>query len=177
MGIESFRNLDPSGLANGFTTQRTLLKGEIYMTVGPYARALCAASFFTACLAAQTVSSSLQGIVLDPANALVPNAAVTLSNIDNGSSKSATTDNSGLFRFLDVTPGNYTLNVKLAGFKNLTETNIAMAANETRDLGRLTLELGNATETVSVTAEAPRSSWRAPKRPRRSKGQLSATSP
>ncbi len=124
------------------------------MTVGPYARALCAASFFTACLAAQTVSSSLQGIVLDPANALVPNAAVTLSNIDNGSSKSATTDNSGLFRFLDVTPGNYTLNVKLAGFKNLTETNIAMAANETRDLGRLTLELGNATETISVMAEA-----------------------
>ena len=118
------------------------------------AQLICALTLFSTCQFAQTVSSSLQGIVLDPANALVPNAEVTLTGLDTGSKRSVTTDTSGLFRFLDITPGNYSLTIKVTGFKSLNETNINLAANETRDLGRLTLELGNTTETISVMAEA-----------------------
>jgi len=103
---------------------------------------------------AQTVSSSLVGTVLDPASAVVPNAAVTLTDTDNGSSRQGATDSAGVFRFLNLTPGNYSISVKVAGFKTMTQSNIMVAANETRDAGNLTLAIGNTSDTISVTAEA-----------------------
>jgi hypothetical protein len=124
------------------------------MTVGRLARVACALTLFTACLIGQTVSSSLVGTVLDPASAVVPGASVTLNDLDNGSVRSVVTDSSGLFRFVNVTPGNYTVSVQVTGFKNLVQTSIVVSANETRDLGKLALALGNTTEKISVEAQA-----------------------
>jgi hypothetical protein len=118
------------------------------------AQSICVLSLFTACLVGQTVSSSLQGTVLDPANAAVPNAPVTLTDKDTGAVHSAETDNSGLFRFLDLLPGNYSLSVRAPGFKGFTEANITVEANQIRDIGKLAIEVGNTSETVTVTAEA-----------------------
>src|ERR1044071_2684585 len=112
------------------------------MTVGRLVRAICALTFLAACLLGQTVSSSLVGTVLDPASAVVPGANVTLTDLDNGSVRSVQTDSSGLFRFVNVTPGNYTVSVQVTGFKNMVQTNIVVAANETHDLGKLTMALG-----------------------------------
>jgi len=105
-------------------------------------------------LSAQTVSGSLQGTVVDPANAIVPNAPVTLLETSTGVSRQATTDGTGLFRFLNLSPGTYSVTVKAAGFKQFTSNNITVAANETRDIARLELQLGNTSESVTVTAEA-----------------------
>jgi hypothetical protein len=109
---------------------------------------------FAAGLSGQTVSSSVTGSVLDPAEAVVPNAAITLTDKDTGSVRTATTDASGIFRILNVTPGSYSLNVKAAGFKSFTEANLTVEPNQTRDIGRMNLELGSTGETVTVTAEA-----------------------
>ena len=124
------------------------------MTVGRFAQLTCVLTLFTAISFAQTVSSSVQGIVMDPANAIVPNAQAILTDQDTGGVRATVTDNSGLFRFLNLTPGKYSLSVTMTGFKAMTESDINLAANEVRDLGRLTLELGSSTETVSVMAEA-----------------------
>src|SRR3974390_1842439 len=94
------------------------------------ARVGCAIALFTAALAAQTVSSSLLGTVTDPTNAVVPNAPITLTDTDTGSVRSAVTDSSGLFRFLDLPPGNYTVSVRMTGFKGLTANSIVSGANE-----------------------------------------------
>ncbi|HYW47230.1 MAG TPA: carboxypeptidase-like regulatory domain-containing protein [Bryobacteraceae bacterium] len=102
----------------------------------------------------QTVSSSLVGTVLDPASAVVPNAKVTLTDPDTGSVRTVTTDVGGNFRFLDLSPGTYTLSVQVQGFKGLTETNVVVAAQETRDIGKITLQVGSLSESVSVMAEA-----------------------
>lgn len=102
----------------------------------------------------QTVSSSLVGTVLDPANAVVPNAPVKLTDQDTGTMREATTDSSGVFRFLNVTPGNYSVSVEVTGFKGYSQHNIVVAAQETRDVGKLTLAIGNTSERVSVVAEA-----------------------
>jgi hypothetical protein len=118
------------------------------------AQSICVLTLFTACLVGQTVSSSLEGTVLDPANAAVPNAPVTLTDKDTGAVHSAVTDNSGLFRFLDLLPGNYSLSVRAPGFKGFTEANITVEANQIRDIGKLSIEVGNTSETVTVTAEA-----------------------
>ena len=124
------------------------------MTLQRLAQSLCAFTFFTAGLVGQTVSSSVVGAVFDPAQAAVPNATVTLLDKDTGSIHTATTDNSGTFRLLNINPGHYSLNVKAMGFKSFAQSSVTVEVNQTKDLGHLSLELGNTSETVTVTAEA-----------------------
>ena len=112
-----------------------------------FALALSSASLF-----AQTVTSSLEGVVVDPADAAVANAPVTL-NSQTGSARTATTDNTGTYRFLQVEPGTYNLTVKATGFKALTQTGIVISASETHNGGKMVLQLGSVCESVSVTAE------------------------
>ena len=75
-------------------------------------------------------------------------------NQDLGSVRSATTDSTGTFRFADVAPGTCLIAVQATGFKAFKEQNIVVSASETRDVGKLALELGSMTESISVTAEA-----------------------
>ena len=124
------------------------------MIIRKLAQILCALTLFAACLLGQTVSSGLQGTVMDPANAVVPGATVTLTNSDTGTTRVTTTDSTGLFRFLDLPPDTYSVSVKATGFKGYTQNTIIIAANETRDAGKFTLTLGSGTETITVTAEA-----------------------
>src|SRR5262249_31466644 len=102
----------------------------------------------------QTVSSSLVGTVLDPAGAVIPSAPVTLTELNTGTVRQAQTDSSGVFRFLNVPAGTYSVAVTVTGFKSHVENNIALSAQETRDVGRISLELGNTSERISITAEA-----------------------
>src|SRR5437764_14244148 len=108
--------------------------------------------FLSSCLFGQTVSSSLVGTVLDPSSAVVPNAAVTATEQSTGAVRAVTTDSSGTFRFLNLTPGEYTVSVTVTGFKNITVKGITLAAQETRDVGKLTLALGATTDTIAITA-------------------------
>src|ERR1700744_2872045 len=102
----------------------------------------------------QNVLGIIIGRVVDPATAVLATAPVTLTNQDLGSIRTSTTDQSGVFRFADVAPGNYTITVSATGFKTFKEQNIVVSASETRDVGTLNLELGSMTESISVTAEA-----------------------
>jgi len=124
------------------------------MSLRHCAQLICALTLLTSCLFGQTVSSSLVGTVLDPSNAVVPNAAVTLTDQETGAVRASNTDSSGTFRFLNLTPGEYSLSVTVTGFKSISEKGIALAAQETRDVGRLTLSLGSTTDTIAITAEA-----------------------
>jgi len=92
--------------------------------------------------------------VLDPAGAVVPNAAVTLTDLDTGTTRDGVTDTTGVFRFLNLTPGNYSVTIHVSGFKTFVQNNIAVAAQETRDTGKIELEIGNTSERISVMAEA-----------------------
>ncbi|HKD07077.1 MAG TPA: carboxypeptidase-like regulatory domain-containing protein [Bryobacteraceae bacterium] len=102
---------------------------------------------------AQNVTSSIVGRVVDPASAVLAAAPVTLTDQNTGNSRAATTDSSGVFRFADVAPGTYSVSIAANGFKGLTERDIVVSASETRDVGTLHLELGNVTESISVTAD------------------------
>ena len=105
-------------------------------------------------LFAQTVASSIVGAVTDPAAAVVPGAEVQLVDTRTGAVRTALTDNSGLFRFPNVAPSVYSVTVKAPGFKSHLEREIALSASETRDLGRIALEIGSMTEQIAITAEA-----------------------
>ena len=101
----------------------------------------------------QTQSSSILGTVVDPAGAVVPSAAITLTNQGTAAVNKATTDGAGLFRITNIFTGNYSVKVEAKGFKTYTVSDIAIGAGDTRDIGKLSLALGNATESITVTAE------------------------
>jgi len=113
-----------------------------------FALALCCAGLY-----GQTVASSLEGVVVDPADAAVANAPVTLTNNDTKATRTANTDNTGTYRFQNIEAATYTITVKASGFKSETQTNVIVSAQETHNGGKMVLALGSVAESISVTAE------------------------
>jgi iron complex outermembrane recepter protein len=69
--------------------------------------------------AAQSVM--LEGQILDPSRAAVPNATVTLAS-DSGPTRNSRSDGQGRFRFDALVPGRYRVTVAREGFATVTET-------------------------------------------------------
>jgi hypothetical protein len=100
---------------------------------------------FAQALSAGTVS----GVVLDPNNAVVPNASVTIANPITGYTRSEVTDQEGTFRFDNVPPNNYQLTISASGFSPTTQP-VNVRTSVPISL-RLPLTVGTATETVTIT--------------------------
>ncbi len=109
---------------------------------------------FSAIAFAQEGTSTILGVVTDPAAASVPHAAVTATETATGQARSVTTDDSGRFRFDAVRPGTYKIHVQAQGFKAFDLTNINLLSGETRDIGKAVLQVGEVTQEVSVEAQA-----------------------
>src|SRR5579859_5414266 len=74
-------------------------------------------------LSAQTlISGDISGTVTDPSGAVVPNAHVTVTSVETGQSKAATSDAGGAYRVSLLTPGNYKISVTASGFQTSTLT-------------------------------------------------------
>ena len=123
------------------------------MSLRHRAQSICALMFLSSCLFGQTVSSSLVGTVLDPSSAVVPNAAVTATDQETGAVRAVTTDSSGTFRFLNLTPGEYSLSITghrvLRGYG---EGNYSGGAGNPRRR-QTRLAIGTTTDTIAITAE------------------------
>jgi outer membrane receptor protein involved in Fe transport len=102
---------------------------------------------------AQAVSGILTGTVVDSSGAAVPGATVNATEASTGAVRTAVSGDGGLFRIPALNPGNYVVTVELASFKTLTVSDISLSTAETRDLGKLKLEVGGVTETLQVTSE------------------------
>ena len=77
--------------------------------------ALVAAAALGADAAAQIATGNIMGAVKDEQSGALPGALVTLKGVD--ATQTATTDNTGEFRFLNLAPGAYSLTISLPGFK------------------------------------------------------------
>ncbi len=121
----------------------------------PRRLALLSALFVLGTIAslAQTVSSSILGIVVDPAGSVVPGAEIRLTNVGTAASQNTVSDAGGFFRVTNIFAGSYSVTVQAKGFKVLTVSNIELGTSEARDLGKVVLALGNVTESISVTGE------------------------
>ncbi len=118
------------------------------------AQICCILAFLCASALFGQVSSSVVGVLNDPAKAVVPGAQVELTEQATGAVRTIQSNPSGIFRFDNVPPGTYTVTVKAQGFKSYAQKAIAVVASETRDLGTITLEIGAIVEEISVTAQA-----------------------
>ena len=101
-------------------------------------------------LRAQVGSASLSGLVTDPSGALVPGATATLHNLQNGTDRTTLGNAAGAFTFSAIPSGDYSLTVARTGFKSFTENQIHLDPGDDKALPDIHLEVGAASETVSV---------------------------
>jgi hypothetical protein len=107
-----------------------------------------------ASLHAQGASGRIVGRIADPTGAVLAHAKITLVNDATGISRDALTNDSGDYSFVEVTPGTYTVQFELAGFKKNVQKGITVDVNQVVTLNS-TLQIGGSQETVEVTSEAP----------------------
>jgi len=104
-------------------------------------------------LCGQSVSSAVNGALADASGAAIPAASCSLRDQSTGTSFTANSGPDGLFTFPTVPAGTYTLSAQAAGFKVLEVKDVTVTSREVRSLGRLTMQVGEVRESVSVTAE------------------------
>lgn len=102
----------------------------------------------------QTTSGSIAGNLTDPNQAAIAGATVTVSDDAKSFSLSATTDKEGRFVFPTLPPGTYKMTIEAKGFKKSERTGMLLVANDKLTLGDIVMEVGAASETVTVTADA-----------------------
>ena len=118
--------------------------------------ALCALMTLVtaAAAAAQSTTGSIQGTVRDNQEAVVPGAMVTVRNVQTNAVRTAVTDGSGVYRFLNLPVGAYELTVELAGFSKYVRSGITVSINQDAIL-EVQIQPASITESVEVRADAP----------------------
>jgi hypothetical protein len=99
-------------------------------------------------------TSQLNGSVTDSSGAAVAGAKITLTEPATGSKRTATSNGSGLYQFLDVPPGDYKLEAAASGFAPYLAAKITLVVS-TPSTVPIRLQVAGATTSVYVQAEAP----------------------
>jgi hypothetical protein len=103
---------------------------------------------------AQEVSAGITGKVTDPSGGAIANASVTAKDLDRGTDWPTKTNQDGIYFFPRVPVGNYELRVEAPGFKTFVYPSLTLELNQ-RARVDAAMEIGNVSDKVTVTAEAP----------------------
>jgi Carboxypeptidase regulatory-like domain len=116
--------------------------------------ALLLASLSTPRLAAQIATGGVTGTVKDSSGAVLPDAVITLANVQTGVVQSTRSTSTGAYVFETVPVGTYNLRASHTGFQDVVINNIDVHIQviQTEDA---TLPVGTAQQQVTVTAAAP----------------------
>ena len=100
---------------------------------------------------AQTAgTASIQGAVTDATGAVIPNAKVTLTSTDTGTTRATTSDSQGRYSLPNLPVGAFSLNVVATGFQGFTVKGTLEVGNNTEINAPLTV--GSSSEQVEVQA-------------------------
>ena len=103
---------------------------------------------------AQNSHGSITGQVTDPTGAVIPKVQVTVRNTDTGYTAHIVTTAEGYYTAPELQPGPYQINVEAKGFKKFLQQGITIQTQENATVN-IKLQLGDATEVVTVTSDAP----------------------
>src|SRR5579864_6866626 len=116
--------------------------------------------FFAVCcfltavsLVAQSDRGTITGTVSDPAGAVVPNAPIQARNVETGVVYDSASSTTGNYTIPQLPVGTYEVTVTVSGFKKYTRTGLTVQVAQTSRVD-ISLEVGSATESVTVSAEA-----------------------
>jgi hypothetical protein len=99
-------------------------------------------------------TASIVGTVTDPTGAVIPNAKVTVQNLQKGFRRELTTNAVGAFSLAPVPLGDYTVTVEATGFRKALQSGITLTAGQIQRVDT-TLEVGTATQEVSIVGNVP----------------------
>lgn len=105
-------------------------------------------------LSAQMGTATISGNVTDTTGAVVVGASVTTVNHATGFRRQTISSGQGQYNLPGLTPGSYSLSVEFKGFRRAELGNITVQVDQNARID-VTLEIGQATETVAITGEAP----------------------
>jgi hypothetical protein len=101
---------------------------------------------------AQSIQGSVVGTVKDTAGAVIPNASVTLTSLDDGTVRTASSSGTGDYRFLDAKAGRYTVEVSADGFEKWAATSLVLAARQELRVDPV-LAVGSVQQVVTVAGD------------------------
>ena len=104
--------------------------------------------------AAQTNTGELAGVVRDESGAVLPGTEVLATHLATGFSVLRVTGADGRFFMASLPIGSWEVEAALPGFRRIVQTGVELEIGRTLDL-EFSLDLGQITEEVTVTAEVP----------------------
>ncbi len=104
---------------------------------------------------AQGGTGSISGVVKDPNGAVIPGAKVVATNVNTNATSTGTTNEEGYYRFPNLLPGTYSVNVEATGFRTLTTKPQRLSVGDALRLDA-SLEIGAVSESVIVEDQAVR---------------------
>jgi hypothetical protein len=116
-----------------------------------YTRTLCLICLSTLSLVAQ--NSAIQGVIIDPSGAPVPDVAVSISNKATGVVSSAKTNQRGFYSVPLLPNGTYRVAAAKSGFSPISRDHLVLNVDQTARVD-FSLTLGTVAEVVEVTAAA-----------------------
>ena len=124
-------------------------------------------------VAAQQITGSIRGTVLDPSGAVVQAAAVTARQTETGLTRAAITDRDGGYVLVELPIGHYQIRAEAKGYQKYLQEGITLDVNQTATVS-IRLKLGAETQLVEVKADAQlvQSTVRSPRRLREFSGCL-----
>lgn len=105
-------------------------------------------------LFSQTYTARILGAVQDPSGAAISGATVTITDVQRDVTRTMTTDSAGEYLAAELLPGVYSVRAQATGFKKVERTSVDLQVAQSLRLD-FTLEPGNVSETIVVTAETP----------------------
>ena len=147
--VRSFKHL--SGGRTAVQTQR-----KMSITLSRWAIALLCLFPMLAVshLPAQTFYGSIVGTVVDGAGAIIPGAAVTVTNLDTSEVHTFQTNAGGEFSVVNLVPANYKVDISKESFKRFERQPVTVAVGSAVRVDAK-LSVGAVTDTVEVTAQTP----------------------
>jgi hypothetical protein len=130
--------------------------GSLMNQISRFAIALGAVLLAGAPIYGQGLTGSITGTVVDQTGSAIAGAEVTLTSTTTNLTRQTTTDSSGDFVFTQVLPSNFRLSIAAKGFRKYEQTDIILTATERMVLRRISMEIGELTQTVEVSAETAR---------------------
>lgn len=116
-----------------------------------FAMVLCLSAI---AMAQSTTTGAIGGVVTNPNKEVVPGAGVTVRNAGTNKEDTATTDDEGRFKIVNLQPGIYATTVNSSGFSPYTQERVVVEVGLETKL-EISLSVGAVTGTVEVTSDAP----------------------
>ena len=102
---------------------------------------------------AQQTESRIVGKVTDSSDAALPGVTVNVTSKTNGAIRSVVTDGSGIYAVTNLGPGDYAIEVELAGFQTRNRE-LALGVGQVQTVD-ISLPVAGVAESVTVEGEAP----------------------